>query len=145
MEGGGILVNPQHSTTRSQPALTTKDTKNGKPLRRPKSRGCCQSPARSLRNLSKRATHSQLSGLCPERSVFETRHLVKLVFEPGPGVGQQSGRWSLRRVCWERFEGHKRRNYMVDSEFSPAYTCPVKSDRLNSAKDRLNTGLSIIC
>lgn len=41
--------------------------------------------------------------------------------------------------------GHKRRSFVLDNEFSPAYSQFVKRDRLHYAKDRLHDAASIIC
>ncbi len=37
----------------------------------------------------------------------------------------------------ERIAGHKRRNFLLDNDFSPAYSHFVKKDRPRAPKDRL--------
>jgi hypothetical protein len=53
--------------------------------------------------------------------MLEPRHLVKLILEPQFGVGQQSAQRRACSVCWDGLRGHKRRIFMLDNDFSPAY------------------------
>ena len=45
----------------------------------------------------------------------------------------------------ERIAGHKRRNFLLDNDFSPAYSHFVKKDRPRAPKDRLQSALPTIC
>ncbi len=63
---------------------------------------------------------------------------MELVFEMRLGVWQQFAQWNLCRLCWNGLQVHKQRNFLLDNDFSPAYSLFVKKDRLQDTP-------SIIC
>ena len=49
---------------------------------------------------------------------------MKLVFEPGFGIGQPLAQWGACSVRWEQRRRHKRRNYILDNVFQSSLRLP---------------------
>jgi hypothetical protein len=56
-----------------------------------------------------------------------------MAFEPSFGIGQQFVEWRTRSVCLSVVWGDKRRDFLLDDSFSPAYDLFVKKAGLQNA------------